>query len=134
MTSTLSDALKKYIDDEKVYATVATLGPDGHPQLKVIWLKREGDDLLYSTTATRQQAKNLAKDPRITILISPPDQPQIYAEIRGTATVTPDPDKKLPDELALKYTGQTFDKINPDAALDERVIVRLTPRKIVGQF
>ncbi|GHH85862.1 PPOX class F420-dependent enzyme [Streptomyces sulfonofaciens] len=135
MPAQLSDTLKKYIDDEKVFATVATVQPDGQPHLTVVWLTREGDDLLFSTTAERQQGRNAARDPRVTVLISPPDDPYRYAEVRGTATVTPDPEKRLPDELSRKFTGQDYAAFNP-SSVDEtdRVIVRVTPERVTGRL
>lgn len=134
-TAVLSDDLKKYLDESNVFATVATVGANGQPHLTVIWVKRDGDDLLFSTTVERQQAKNLTRDPRVTVLINPPENPYVYAEIRGTATLTPDPDKTLPDELALKYTGKNYADFNPASAEDaERVIVRVTPRKVAGRL
>ncbi len=134
-TAVLSDDLKKYLDESNVFATVATVGANGQPHLTVIWLKRDGDDLLFSTTVERQQAKNLAKDPRVTLLINPPENPYVYAEIRGTATLTPDPDKTLPNELSLEYTGQLYADFNPASVHDAaRVIVRVTPRKVAGRF
>ncbi|WP_231509016.1 PPOX class F420-dependent oxidoreductase [Nocardia sp. NRRL WC-3656] len=92
----LSDDLKKILDDTKVFATLATIGRDGQPHLTVTWLLREGEELVYSTTVSRQQYKNVVRDPRVTIMINPPDNPYVYAEIRGTATVVPDPEKARP--------------------------------------
>lgn len=63
MTAELSDELKKHLDNEKVFATMATIGRDGQPHLTVNWIERDGDELLYSTTVSRQQYKNLARDP-----------------------------------------------------------------------
>ncbi|WP_338682449.1 PPOX class F420-dependent oxidoreductase [Streptomyces acidiscabies] len=135
MAAELSDALKQHLDDTKVFATVATLTAGGHPHLTVVWIKRDGDGLVFSTTADRAQGKNLARDPRITIMISPPENPYTYAEIRGTATITPDPDRALPNELSLKYTGQDYATFNPASKEDgDRVIVRVTPTKITGRF
>ncbi|GAQ53096.1 PPOX class F420-dependent oxidoreductase [Streptomyces acidiscabies] len=135
MAAELSDALKQHLDDTKVFATVATLTAGGHPHLTVVWIKRDGDDLVFSTTADRAQGKNLARDPRVTIMISPPENPYTYAEIRGTATITPDPDRALPNELSLKYTGQDYATFNPASKEDgDRVIVRVTPTKITGRF
>jgi PPOX class probable F420-dependent enzyme len=134
-TAVLSDDLKKYLDESQVYATAATIGPNGQPHLIVIWLKRDGEDLLYSTTVDRQQAKNLARDPRITVMINPPENPYVYAEIRGTATLTPDPEKTLPNELSLHYTGLPYLEFNPASVNDApRVIVRVTPRKVAGRL
>ena len=135
MPATLPDDLKKYLDESKVFATVATILPDGHPHQTVVWLKRDGGDLVFSTPVNRQQAKNIARDPRLTVLVNPPENPYTYAEIRGTATITPDPDRTLPDELSLKYTGKPYAEHNPDSVNDApRVIVRVTPHKITGRF
>jgi PPOX class probable F420-dependent enzyme len=131
----LSDQLKQYIDDSKPYAVVATVQPDGRPHLTVVWIKRDGDDILFSTIDERQQGRNAARDPRVTVLISPAEDPYVYAEIRGTATITPDPEKKLPDELSLKYTGQDYASFNPSSKEETgRVVVRVTPEKVVGRF
>lgn len=131
----LSDDLKKILDDTKVFATLATIGRDGQPHLTVTWLLRDGEDLLYSTTVSRQQYKNVVRDPRVTIMINPPDNPYVYAEIRGTATITPDPAKTLPDRLSAKYTGLPYIEFNPASVHDaERVIVRVTPERINGRL
>jgi PPOX class probable F420-dependent enzyme len=135
MTAHLSDELKKYLDTNNVFATVATIGRDGQPHLTVNWIDREGDDLIYSTTVSRQQYKNVARDPRVTVVIAPPDDLYVYAEVRGTVTITPDPGKELPDRLSLKYTGKPYAEFNPDAANDSaRVIVRVSPVVVRGRL
>ncbi|WP_024806231.1 PPOX class F420-dependent oxidoreductase [Nocardia sp. BMG51109] len=135
MTVEFSDELKKHLDNTKVFATMATIGRDGQPHLTVNWIERDGDELQYSTTVSRQQYKNLVRDPRITVAINPPDNPYVYAEIRGTVTLTPDATEELPDRLSLKYTGKRYADFNPDSANDaERVIVRITPTKVLGRF
>ncbi|MFC9896174.1 PPOX class F420-dependent oxidoreductase [Nocardia sp. NPDC127579] len=135
MTAELSPELKKHLDESKVYATVATNGANGQPHLGVFWLERDGNDILLSTTVTRQHAKNIARDPRVTILINPPESPFVYAEIRGSATVTADPQRQFPDKLSRKYTGLPYAEFNPASVHDsDRIIVRVTPRKVVGKF
>ncbi|MEV6275950.1 PPOX class F420-dependent oxidoreductase [Nocardia sp. NPDC051832] len=135
MTAELSPDLKKYLDESKVYAVVATTGSNGQPHLAPFWLTRDGDDILLSTTVARQHAKNIARDPRVTILVNPPENPFVYAEIRGTATVSADPERLLPDELSRKYTGLPYSEFNPASVHDaDRVIVRVTPHKVVGSL
>ncbi|MEV0261504.1 PPOX class F420-dependent oxidoreductase [Streptomyces sp. NPDC050617] len=130
MAAALSDALKNLVDGP-VFATVATLQPDGSPQLSVVWVKRDGDDLLFSTTVGRRKEKNLRRDPRITVLLNPADAPYTYAEIRGTAAITTDTGGLI-DELSRKYTGRDYADFNPTAGQDgERVVVRITPQKTV---
>ncbi|WP_030758317.1 MULTISPECIES: PPOX class F420-dependent oxidoreductase [unclassified Streptomyces] len=135
MPAALSDDLKKLIDDSPVFATVATIQPDGSPQLSITWLTRDGDDLLVSTTVGRRKEKNLRADPRITVMINPADAPYSYAEVRGTAALTTEGGHELIDALSRKYTGKDYADFNPASKDDaERVVVRVTPRKVVGSI
>ncbi|MFF7728568.1 PPOX class F420-dependent oxidoreductase [Streptomyces sp. NPDC008001] len=135
MAATLSDDLKKLLDDSPVFATVATVQPDGSPQLTVTWLTRDGDDLLISTTVGRRKERNLRRDPRVTVMINPPNAPYTYAEVRGSATLTTEGGQELINELSRKYTGKDYADFNPAAKDDaERVVVRVTPRKVVGSI
>ncbi|MET9603607.1 PPOX class F420-dependent oxidoreductase [Streptomyces sp. NPDC006512] len=135
MSAELSEDLKKLIDDSPVFATVATIQPDGSPQLSVTWLGRDGDELLVSTTVGRRKERNLRTDPRITVMINPHNAPYTYAEVRGTATLTTEGGQELIDELSRKYTGKDYADFNPAAADDaDRVVVRVTPRKVVGSL
>ncbi|KOU59536.1 pyridoxamine 5'-phosphate oxidase [Streptomyces sp. MMG1533] len=115
--------------DGKNFASVATLGPDGAPQNSVVWIKREGDTVLLSSTDGRQKVRNLRRDPRISISVFDLANPYTSVEIRGTAEILPDEGKRLPYDLSHKYLG-----IDPPAEKDDevRVIIRVVPRKIVG--
>ncbi|MFA7766689.1 PPOX class F420-dependent oxidoreductase [Streptomyces sp. NPDC048723] len=135
MPAALSDDLKKLIDDSPVFATVATIQPDGSPQLSITWLTRDGDDLLVSTTVGRRKEKNLRADPRVTVMINPANAPYTYAEVRGTAELTTEGGKELIDALSRKYTGKEYADFNPASKDDaQRVVVRVTPRKVVGSI
>ncbi|MGW1774873.1 PPOX class F420-dependent oxidoreductase [Streptomyces sp. NPDC002104] len=135
MPAALSDDLKKIIDDTPVFATVATIQPDGAAQLSVTWLARDGDDLLISTTVGRRKETNLRRDPRITVMINPHNAPYTYAEVRGSATVTTEGGMELINELSRKYTGKDYADFNPASAEDaERVVVRVSPDKVVGSL
>ncbi|MEE1800431.1 PPOX class F420-dependent oxidoreductase [Streptomyces sp. NPDC101062] len=134
MTAALSDDLKQLLDTP-VFVNIATIQPDGSPQVSPVWVKRDGDDVLISTTVDRQKEKNLRRDPRVTVVVQPADAPYTYAEIRGTAALTTEGGQELIDELALKYTGKRYAEFNPSAGDDnERVVVRITPRKVVGRL
>ncbi|MFJ3979430.1 PPOX class F420-dependent oxidoreductase [Streptomyces sp. NPDC090021] len=135
MSAELSDDLKRLIDDAPMFATVATIQPDGSPQLSVTWIMRDGDALLISTTEGRRKEQNLRRDPRITVMINPPDAPYTYAEVRGTAELSTEGGQELINELSRKYTGKDYRDFNP-ASVDDapRVVVRVTPRKVVGSI
>ncbi|WP_405643058.1 PPOX class F420-dependent oxidoreductase [Streptomyces uncialis] len=134
MSTQLSEDLKALLDSP-VFLTVATIQPDGSPQVSPVWVKRDGDDVLFSTTLDRRKERNLRRDPRVTVVVQPADAPYTYAEIRGTAQLTTEGGQELIDELSLKYTGKKYAEFNPGCVDDApRVVVRITPRKVVGRI
>jgi PPOX class probable F420-dependent enzyme len=134
MSAALSDQLKSLLDTP-IFVTLATIQPDGSPQVSPVWVKRDGDDLLISTTVGRRKEQNLRRDPRVTVLVQPSDAPYTYAEIRGTARLSTEGGQELIDELSLKYSGKMYAEFNPESAKDDpRVVVRVSARKIVGNI
>ncbi|MFD6435789.1 PPOX class F420-dependent oxidoreductase [Streptomyces venezuelae] len=134
MSAQLSDDLKALLDTP-VFVNVATIQPDGSPQVSPVWVKRDGDDVLFSTTVGRRKEKNLRRDPRVTVLVQPFDAPYTYAEIRGTAEMTTEGGQELIDELSVKFTGKKYADFNPGSKDDsERVVVRVSARKVVGSI
>lgn len=113
--------------DAPNHATVSTIEPDGRPQASVVWARTDGGDVLFSTIKGRRKYANLTRDPRVSVLVFDPADPYTYAEVRGTAVITDDPAAELIEELALKYTGQSFGT-RPG---EERVIVRVSPDRVV---
>jgi len=132
MSAQLSDELKALLDSP-VFVTVATIQPDGSPQVSPVWVKRDGGEVLFSTTVDRRKAKNLHRDPRVSVVVQSADNPYLYSEIRGSAELVSEGAQELIDELSRKYTGKKYADFNPEAGKDaERVVVRITPRKVVG--
>ncbi|WNM36072.1 PPOX class F420-dependent oxidoreductase [Streptomyces sp. Li-HN-5-11] len=134
MPAALSDRLKSVLDGP-VFVVLGTIQPDGSPQMSPVWVKRDGDDILVSTTVDRRKKQNLDRDPRVTVVVQVPDSPYEYAEIRGVAEMTTEGGQELIDELSLKYTGKKYSEFNPASAQDaERVVVRVRARKVVGSL
>lgn len=128
MTATPLDPTVRRLLDGRNFATVATTRPDGAPQSSVVWVARDGDALLFSTTATRQKVRNLRADPRISVSIFDAENPYESAEIRGTAELVPDDEKRLPYELSHKYLGVDPPRAEPG---EVRLIIRVTPEKVL---
>lgn len=126
MTARLPDAAKALFDAPN-HVTVATIDPDGKPQLSIVWAKRDGDDVLFSTIKGRRKYANLVRDGRASALVYPDGDPYRYAEVRGAVTITDDPTADLINELSLKYTGEPFG----DRPGEQRVIVRIVPDRVV---
>jgi len=115
--------------DGRNYAVVATVNPDGSPQSSPMWIDRDGDDVLFCTVAGRRKERNLRRDPRVSVTVFDLQDPENYAEIRGTATITADGARAFDDRLSLKYDGRPKD---PDPPGWVRVIVRVTPSRVTG--
>ncbi|MEV1007925.1 PPOX class F420-dependent oxidoreductase [Streptomyces sp. NPDC049881] len=133
MSLALPEPLRTALDQPTV-VTIATIQPDGSPQVSPVWIARAGDDLLVSTTVGRRKERNLRRDPRATVTVLPPEDPYAYAEIRGTVTLATEGAEELIDTLSRKYTGKSYAEFNPASAQDDpRVVVRVTPTRINGQ-
>jgi PPOX class probable F420-dependent enzyme len=125
----LPDTVKEWLDAATV-ATVGTISRDGSPQLSLVWVARDGDDVLISTTRRTAKSRNLERDPRVSVLIPNPQTPYEYVEVRGRARIDEDSGRELIDAMARKYQGkERFDNDGPDAV---RVTIRVSPEHITG--
>jgi PPOX class probable F420-dependent enzyme len=128
MATTLNDNVRKLVDGRN-FAVVATINPDGSPQTSVVWITRDGDDVLFCTVRGRRKERNLSRDPRVSLTVLDDTNGYNYAEIRGTATMTDQGGRELINELSHKYQDADY----PDEPADVvRVVVRITPRHVVG--
>ncbi|MGW6567134.1 PPOX class F420-dependent oxidoreductase [Streptomyces sp. NPDC054975] len=132
MTITLNSTVRALLDDVNP-AVLATVHPDGSPQTSVVWVGRDGDDLLISSQAGRRKVRNIEADPRVSLTVYDREDAQLYAEIRGTATVTEDVGRALAVALDERYegpgAGQDYLDLPPEVV---RVVIRVTPTKVVG--
>ena len=94
--------------EQPIFASLATIGPDGHPQVTVIWLHVEGDKVVFNTAEGRAKHRNMVADPRVTVMLLDPENGYRYAELRGTVEVTTDGADQSIDELAQKYLGTDY--------------------------
>ncbi|HWD07685.1 MAG TPA: TIGR03618 family F420-dependent PPOX class oxidoreductase [Actinomycetota bacterium] len=111
-------------------ATIVTLMPSGQPQAQLRWIDTDGEHLLINTEPQRQAAKNVARDPRITVLIQAADNAYDWAEVRGRVveTVTGADARAHVDALARKYTGSDYKMpIGPEG----RAILKVAPDRVV---
>jgi PPOX class probable F420-dependent enzyme len=128
MSVTLNEASRALIDGVN-FATIATLNPDGSPQTSVVWVTRDGDDLLFSTVVGRRKERNLRRDPRVSVTIFDQEQPYNYIEVRGAVTLDTAGGRELIDALSHKYRGEGY-PVEPEGTV--RVVIRLTPQKVTG--
>jgi PPOX class probable F420-dependent enzyme len=108
-------------------AHIATIGPNGEPQVTPVWFGWDGEHVRFSQTTTRQKLRNLRRDPRIALSIVDPTNPLRYLEIRGrVVAVEPDPQLAFINRMAQKYLGkERYPWHRPG---DERVVVVVEPQ------
>jgi PPOX class probable F420-dependent enzyme len=113
----------------KNLATVVTLMPDGQPQALLTWVDTDGEHLLVNTEPQRQRARNIRRDPRITVLIHSGEDPWDWSEVRGRVVevVGGDEARSHIDELSRKYVGTDYrNPIGPQG----RIILKIAPDKV----
>jgi PPOX class probable F420-dependent enzyme len=110
-------------------AVLTTTNRDSSPQASVIFVKPDGDDLLFSTIKGRRKTANMQRDPRISLLVhSLPasDGEFTYAVISGPVELTDDPDGRFHQVMYDLHMGGAPAPVEPGA---ERLIVRLRPTR-----
>ena len=128
MSISLSEATLALVDG-KNYAILATINPDGSPQTSVLWVGRDGNDLLFSTVAGRVKHRNMERDPRVSVTVLDSADPENYVELRGRVSMTPEVGRALDTRLAWKYDGRDPGEDRPGAV---RVVVRMVVEKVTG--
>jgi PPOX class probable F420-dependent enzyme len=109
------------------FATLATVGPDGRPQLSEVWFLAEGDTIGISLNTARQKTKNLLANPAVSVLILDLAVPYRYLEIRGDAEVTPDDDYSFANKAGAKYKADISEHDQPG---EGRVKVIIRPVRV----
>ena len=128
-TPTVPDSHRDLLDTP--FATLATVGLDGRPQVSEVWFLAEDHALRVSLNATRQKTRNLVANPVISLFLLDLVNPLRYLEVRGDAEVTPDDDYSFADRLAAKY-GEGVDLREMDGPGQTRVVVTVKPVRIVA--
>jgi PPOX class probable F420-dependent enzyme len=128
MAITLSESTLKLLDG-KNYAVLATVNPDGSPQTSVVWVGRDGADLLISTVEGRVKHRNIVRDPRVSVTVIDSADAENYVELRGRASMTPDIGRQVDTRLSWKYDGRDPGEDRPGAV---RVVVRVVVDRVTG--
>lgn len=110
------------------FAALATLGPDGFPQVTAVGFLLEDGAVKLSLNTTRQKTKNLLRRPEATLFFADPANPYRTLEIRARAVVEPDPGYAFADRLGAKYGGTDLRAM--DRGGGERVVAAFAPVKV----
>ena len=125
----------EYLDlvtTKKAFANLATVMPNGSPQVTPVWFDFDGKYIRVNSARGRVKDRNMRRDPRVALSILDPDNPYRYLAIRGRVIkITEDGAVDHINALAKKYRGVgTFHSRSPD---EVRVMYVIEPRRVAGQ-
>ena len=121
---------EKYKDlfDKKAFANLATLMPDGTPQVTPVWVDYDGSHVLVNSARGRQKDKNMERNPAVSLSIMDPDNPYRYLEVRGrVAEITEEGADEHIDKMAKKYMG--VEKYPLRQPGERRVLYKIKPER-----
>lgn len=114
-----------------LFAHLATIRPDGMPQVNPMWFGWDGVHLRFTNTTTRRKHRNVTGEPRVAVSVNDPDQPYRYLEIRGRVErIDPDPEAAFFAELAQRYS---LPMVGPPEDADDRVVFVVRPEAVSYQ-
>lgn len=132
------DAAARDLLDLAGVATLTTLMATGAPQATIVWYRRVDTVLRMIAPASAVKARNIERDSRVSVVVTHPENPYHYLEVRGNALVVRD-DSGAREELrhiALRYIGERADAYADGLSSAERVIVEIPLQRVrlhIGQ-
>jgi PPOX class probable F420-dependent enzyme len=110
------------------YGVVATVRPDGSPQLTTVWVDYDGENVLVNTATGRKKARNLEHDPRATVLVYDGRDPYKWVSVSGPVELTTEGAEEHINKLSRRYDGRDYDL--PEG--QQRVIARIKPERVTA--
>ena len=110
---------------------VTTLQRDGSPQSTVVWVDVDDGGVSINTAYGRVKPRNLARDPRISLVVVDPGDPYRWIKVSGTGKLLDEGADDHIDRLSKKYTGRdVYASRQPG---EQRVTVRITSDRILSR-
>ncbi|WP_233564976.1 PPOX class F420-dependent oxidoreductase [Micromonospora musae] len=128
MTTMLNPDVRRVLDSTPI-AHLATVLPDGAPHSVPVWIGTHGEHIVILTGPGSRKARNLRRDPRVALSLTPADNPAQPIIVRGRVIewLEGDAGWTVIDQLATKYIGQPYSRS------EERVVAVIEPeRQTVG--
>ena len=122
-----------YLDlfKSKAFANLATVMPDGSPQVTPVWVDFDGKHVISNSARGRRKDRNMKANPAVSMAISDPQNPYRYLEVRGRVVkITEDGASDHIDKMAKKYMG--VDKYPNRSPGEVRVLYFVEPEHITS--
>jgi PPOX class probable F420-dependent enzyme len=125
----IPDTFLDLLTQKKAFASLATIMPDGTPQVTPVWFDYEGGIVRVNTAKGRTKARNMREGAPVALAILDPDNAYRYLQIRGRVrrVIEAGADRHI-DSLAKKYLGQ--DKYPFARPGEVRVMYEIEPRAV----
>jgi PPOX class probable F420-dependent enzyme len=129
--ATAPDKYNDLLRDKKAFASLATINPDGSPQVTPVWFDFDGRTLRINSARGRVKVRNMKEGSSVALAILDPDNPYRYVQVRGTIRrVTEEGADRHIDSLAKKYLGK--DKYPFARPGEVRVMYEVEPTSFSG--
>jgi PPOX class probable F420-dependent enzyme len=117
-----------------ICGVLTTMGPDGQPESSLVWIDRDAECARFNTTLERRKGRNLAANPKVSLLVVDPDDTTRFLQVRGDVQLVTDSALEHLDRLTRKYTGhpEFYGFVYPveQRARETRVIGRIHARRV----
>ena len=116
-------------------AKLAVVRADGSPHIAPVWATRDGDDIVFMTSADTVKGKSIRRDGRVSLCWDNDTPPFDFVTIAGTTTTSTDPDELLRwgTLIAGRFMGPDLaDQYGARNAVPPEMVVRVTPTRITA--
>lgn len=127
--ATIPENYLDLLEQKKAFADLATVMPDGSPQVTPVWFDYKGGIIRVNSAKGRTKARNMKEGALVALSITDPDNPYRYLQVRGKVTrVTEEGASAHIDSLAKKYIDK--DKYPWSRPGEVRVTFEITPQSV----
>ena len=128
---------KTFVDASPAHtAKLAVVRADGSPLVAPIWIARDGEEIVFMTSAATIKGKSILRDGRVSLCLDNETPPFDFVTINGTTTTSIDPGELLHwgTLIAGRYMGaELAEQYGRRNAVAPEMVVRVTPTNIVAK-
>ena len=127
--TTIPEKFLPILTEKKAFAQLATVMPDGSPQVTPVWFFYRNGKFIVNTARGRVKDRNMGLNSLVALSIVDPDNPYMHVSLRGkiVGTTEEGADASI-DALAKKYMG--VDKYPLRRPGEVRVIYEIEPTSV----
>jgi len=125
----LEETISKLFQEGANIGHIATVMPDGSPQVTPVWIDYDGAHILVNSADGRLKVRNIRRNPHVAISVVARDNPYSMASVRGRVVeITPDGANQHINKLSHRYMGQDY----PAERLvgEQRLIIKIEPDRV----